>query len=362
MFLSFSSVISSAWSAVWPYLVAILFFGIVIFIHELGHFSFAKLFGVKVNQFAIGMGPTIAKFGKKETKYSLRLLPFGGFVAMEGEDEDSEDDRSFSKKAVWKRILIVSAGAITNLLAGVIIMAILLAQSNLIGTTQVHSFHEGAKTQETGLQQHDVITKIDGRRVFSNYDLGYLLSRSEDGTYTMEVTRDGEKVTLNAVTFNTREEEGQMVVEYDFIIVGVDPTFSSVVTYAVRGSLSMGRIVWLSLFDMLTGKYGLSDLSGPVGTINYIAQAAEQTTAGSTVDFSSLLTMMALIMINIGIFNLLPVPGLDGGRLLFMFVELITRRRVPAKYEGWIHAIGLILLVVLVVVVTFSDILGIIRG
>ncbi|MBQ2848509.1 MAG: site-2 protease family protein [Clostridia bacterium] len=356
------SLVSAAavWGKVWPILIAILFFGLIIMFHEFGHFIFAKLFKVQVNEFSMGMGPTLFKFKKGETKYSLRLLPIGGFVSMEGEDEESENERAFSNKPVWQRFIIVAAGGVVNLIMGVIIVAIMLCQSELIGLPQIHSFHENAVSSQHGLQVGDKIKKINGKKVFSEYDLSFLMARDKDGIIDFVVEREGEKINLDAVKFQTVDNNGTLTIIYDFIIQGVEPGFLSVTQNAVLESVSIGRVVWISLMDLVTGQYGLSDLSGPIGTVSIIADAAQSAT--QQMDWTMLLMIMALIAINIGLFNLLPLPALDGGRLFFMAIELIFRKPVPKKYEGWVHAVGLVLLMLLMVVISFSDIMRLIKG
>ncbi len=351
---------SAVWGKVWPILIAILFFGLIIMFHELGHFIFAKLFGVQVNEFSMGMGPTLFKRKKGETKYALRLFPIGGFVSMEGEDEDSENERAFCNKPVWQRFIIVAAGGTVNLIMGVIIVAVMLCMTDLIGTPEIHSFHETA-VSNTQLQVNDKIKEINGRKVFSEYDIGFLMSRDDDGVIDFVVEREGEKVNLNAVKFNTEDRNGQFTIIYDFIIKGVEPGFASVAKNAVLESVSIARVVWVSLLDLVTGRYGLSDLSGPIGTVTIIADVA-QNAATQQIDWTNLLMIMALIAINIGLFNLLPLPALDGGRLFFMAIEFIFRKPVPRKYEGWVHAVGLILLMLLMVVISFSDIMRLIKG
>lgn len=352
---------SAVWGKVWPILLAILFFGLIIMFHELGHFIFAKLFKVQVNEFALGMGPAIFKKKKGETQYSVRLLPIGGYVSMEGEDEDSENERAFCNIKAWKRFIIISAGGVVNLIMGVIVVALMLATSgNLIGTPQINFFHEDAVTATQGIQEKDVIKKINGKTVFSEYDLSFLMARDKDGVIDFVVERNGEKVTVNGVRFDTFDNNGTLTIVYDFVIVGVKPSVLSVAKNAVLESVSIARIVWVSLFDLVTGQYGLSDLSGPIGTVSIIADTAQNAVAQT--DYSSLYMMLALIAINIGLFNLLPLPALDGGRLFFLFIEMIFRKPVPRKYEGWIHAVGLGLLLLLMVVISFSDIVKLIKG
>ena len=355
----FFSTVAVGWGKIWPILFAVVFFGIIIASHELGHFALAKLFDVRVNEFAIGMGPKIWKKKKGETEYSLRLFPIGGFCAMEGEDGESDDDRAFYKKKVWQRILIVAAGAIVNLILGVLIVMVMLTQQDLIGTPQINQFYENAATQRCGLEAKDEILKINGRHVYSQYDLGFLLSRDKDNSVDFIVRRGGEQVAVNGVKFDVRtEEDGSETMIYDFIIVGVEPTFFHVLKYGARESLSMARIVWVSLFDLITGRFGFKDLSGPIGTVAIISEVTKE----SKTDLTPILTILALISINIGIFNLLPIPALDGGRLFFLFIEAIFRKPVNRKYEGWIHAVGLVLLMAMMLAISFSDILKLIRG
>lgn len=349
------------WSKVWPFLVAILFFGLLISIHELGHFTFAKLFKVKVNEFALGMGPAIFKKKKGETTYALRLLPIGGYVSMEGEDEESTDENAFNRKKVWQKLIIVAAGAIMNLILGVVIVATCLSMDDLVGTTKILQFEENAKSQQTGLQVGDQILEIDGHRVFSDMDISFLMTRSDDGKFDMIVRRDGEKVELEDVTFKTYKQDGYTLITYDFTILGKETTFFNVLGTAVKQTVSITRLVWLSLFDLVTGKFGLSDLSGPIGTVNILANVTSSAVE-SKENLVSALNLMAFVSINIGVFNLLPLPALDGGRLFFLLIEGIRRKPIKPKYEGYIHGAGLALLLLLMVAVTFNDIVNLIRN
>lgn len=348
------------WSKVWPYLVAILFFGLLISIHEFGHFTFAKLFKVRVNEFAIGMGPAIFKKKKGETLYALRLLPVGGYVSMEGEDEESTDENAFNRKKVWQRIIVVAAGAIMNLILGVVIVGVLLSMDDLIATNKILYFEENAISQQTGLRENDEILEIDGKKVISGMDVSFLMTRSDDGVFDMTVRRDGEKVRLKDVTFQTEKKDQFTLITYDFVILGEEPTFLNVVKNSFAQTASMARLVWLSLFDLVTGQYGLTDLSGPVGTVNIIADMTSAA-AESKENMINALNIMAFITINIGIFNLLPLPALDGGRLFFLVIEGIRRKPIKPKYEGYVHGAGLVLLLLLMLVVTFNDIVNLIK-
>lgn len=353
---------ATVWNKVWPILVAILFFGLIIAIHELGHFLSAKLFGVKVNEFSLGMGPAIFKKQRGETKYSLRCLPIGGYVSMEGEDDSSEDERAFCNKKPWKKFIIVAAGAIMNLILGFLFVVILTSMDDLIGTTQIHSFYDNATSAQYGLAVGDEIKEINGTHIFSSRDISYAMLRDDDGIYDMVVKRNGEKVKLKDVHFDRKtDENGNSTIIYDFIIVGVEKTPLNVITTAAKDTVSIARLVWLTLFDLVTGHYGINDLSGPVGTVSIIADVTSEA-ASSGAGFDTIIYIMALISINVGVFNLLPIPALDGGRLFFILIEMIRRKPVPAKYEGYVHAAGMALLILLMVVITFNDIKNLITG
>lgn len=340
---------------------ALLFFGVIIMIHECGHFACAKLFKVKVNEFSLGMGPALFKRKKGDTLYALRLFPIGGYVAMEGEDDASEDDRAFNKKPVWQKMIIVVAGALMNLILGFILMVLLLTTStDLIGTNTIKEFYPDAVSSQYGLQAGDRFVEIDGHHVWSELDLSFLMSRSQDGVFDFVVERDGEKVTLNDVHFATEQQNGITLIQYDFIIIGEQPGFLNIVKNAFTQSASIVRMVWLSVFDLVTGRYGMSELAGPVGTVDIIADVTAQ--AVSSGSLTNLLTIMAFITINVGVANLLPLPALDGGRFLFLAVEAVRRKPVNPKYEGYVHAAGLALLLLLMVVVTYNDIARIVHG
>lgn len=354
LFLAFS--IGQLWGKAWPLLLAVFLFGVIIAIHEFGHFVFAKIFGVRVNEFALGMGPVILKKQKGETKYALRLFPIGGFVSMEGEDENSEDERAFNKKKVWKRFVIVAAGAIQNIILGVVVVAVLLTMQELVGTNKIHSFYDTAVSSDYGLEPLDEIVKINGMRIYSDRDISYVMVTDEDSVLDFTVKRDGKTVDVNGVHFETTEYEGKQIIIWDFAMVGVEKSFGSVVSGAVRESASIVRMVRLSLVDLVTGKYGLKDVSGPIGTIGLIAETtAEGQTSRDKLETA--LTLLSFITINVGVFNLMPIPALDGGRLFFLLIEGIRRKPINPKYEGYVHTAGLIALLAFMAVVTVSDIL-----
>lgn len=333
--------------------MAILLFLILIIIHEFGHFIAAKLLGVRVNEFAVGFGPKL--FSKKwgETNYAFNLIPLGGYCAMEGEDEDSTDSKAFCNKAAWRRFLIVVMGAVFNLLLGVIIVAIILAPTDRFATTTIAEFSENAVSVQSGLKENDKILEVDGRRIFTTYDLSYAFTNVKDGKVDILVLRDGKKTELSDVKFASETMEGIDFLTVDFKVYGQEKTFGTYIENTVKTSASYCVVIWRSFIDLISGKYGISAVSGPVGVTVVIADAARQS-------LRNLLPLMAFISINLGIFNLLPIPALDGGRLLFILFEMIFRKPVPQKYESVVHTVGFILLIGFMVLIVAKDILSLI--
>lgn len=329
---------------------SVLVFGGVIFIHELGHFLTAKASGIKVNEFALGMGPALFRFGKKETQYSLRLLPIGGYVSMEGEDEESDVPGSFQHAPISRRILVTVAGAVMNLILGFAVLIGIVCMQDAILSRTVGAFYEGAATQSQGLQVGDTILAVNGRRCFVANDVSYEFARTQNSTADLTVLRDGEKVQLNGIVFDTREAgDGTRYMVVDFMVYPVEKTVGSVLGEAGRWTLSLARMVMLSLTDLVTGRIPVNNLSGPVGIVTAISQA-------TSMGWEPLLLLLALITVNLGVFNLLPIPALDGGRLLFLLLEAIRKKPVPQKYEAAINAAGFVLLFGVMIFATFNDI------
>ncbi len=339
-------------------LFAIIIFEVIIIIHEFGHFIAAKSCGVKVNEFSIGMGPAIFKKQKGETLYALRIFPIGGYCAMEGEDDKSEDGRAFCNKRLSRRILIVVAGVIMNLVLGYIILVINTATSDSITSTKISWFEEGASSQATGLQVGDEVVEINGMRIFTAMDMSYQFGNDEDSKFDMVVKRDGKEVELNDVTFATTDDS----MHIDFKVYPEKVTVGSVITQSFKQTCTDGRLIYISLADLVRGRYSIKDLSGPVGIVDTIDNVidSERDESSGEIDWSALadtmLTLAAFITINIGIFNLLPLPALDGGRLIFLIIEGIRRKPVKPEHEGMVHAIGMAVLLLFMVVVTVSDI------
>lgn len=339
---------SSVWNTVYPIIIAILFFELIIIVHEGGHFAAARLMKIKVNEFSIGMGPIIFSFTKGKTKYSLRWILFGGYCAMEGEDEASSEAGSFSSKSVPARMLVVVAGALMNLLLGFLIIVCIISNQNLVGTTTVAKFDDNAVSASSGLMVGDTIKSIDGMRVFTATDVETGLTRSQDDTLSITVERNGKIQTLE-VKFQMEEYEGRKYVGMDFWLLGKEKTVGSVLKNSAATFVSYTRMVFLSVHDLLVGRYGLSDLSGPVGAVSVVSNAAKTS-------LNSLLRISAILTINIGLFNLFPIPALDGWRFFLLLGEGVFRKKLPAKWEYAINAAGLAVLLGVMVLVTFSDV------
>ncbi len=332
-------------------LLALLVFGFMILFHELGHFLFAKLFKVEINEFSIGMGPKLfSKKGKDGVQYSLRLFPIGGYVAMEGEGEESENPNAFYKKPAWQRFIIVIAGALVNLLVGALIMTILTISSPYYGTTIIAEFKENSVSQEYGLEVGDEIIKVGNTKVHTYDELSYEIMRIGYEPVDITFIRDGE-VYIKEITFNTTTSEGIFIGKMDFIVLGEGRSFSSVCKNAFYSTKSAIKLVWDSLIDLVVGRYGFEHLSGPIGVTGAISQAAQ-------ISPYSFFYMIVIISMNLGVFNLLPIPALDGGTLVFLIYEMIFRKPVPRKFESISKAITMVLLLLLVMVVTFKDIIN----
>ena len=340
-------------------ILAILAFGMLVIVHEFGHFITAKRGGVQVNEFWIGMGPTLLKKQHNGTLYCLKLLPFGGACVMEGEDSESDNDHAFGNASLPRRMLIVAAGALMNFLVGFLIVLAVIQPNGPNGGYIVSTIDsvDPASTAAAagGLQAGDEILEVDGYNILLRSDFEMALSRGMDTTYEVVVRRDGEKVTLPAVVLEAtiEGEDGRKMIGLTF--AEQPDSIGMHVNMAVRTSLNYARLVWVSLGMLVSGQVGVDQLSGPVGVASVMA-----TTASYSI--SAFLQLVAFISINLGVMNLLPLPALDGGRLVFLIIEGIRRKPVPAKYEGYIHAAGLMLLLALMVYVTGQDIVRIIAG
>lgn len=346
-------------------IIALLVFGFLIFIHEFGHYITARIFKVTINEFSIGMGPALVTYESKKTKikYKIAMFPIGGYVAMAGESEESDDPNSFDKKPAWQRFIITAAGAFVNILAGFLAMLLLVGIIN-IGSTKVGVFRGEEELREMGvtdtsvssegkLMLEDVITHVNGKRVLLADELSYEIMRQGNEPVTLTVMRNGEEIVLNDVVFPKIEDAGQVFGAMDFRVYRLEKSFGNFFSIAVRKSVLIMRMCWESIIDLLTGRYTLAAVSGPVGISGAIGNAARD-------GFASLLNITILISMNLGFMNLLPIPALDGGRLLTLLIEMITRKKLPTKVEGIINAVGLILLLALSFVIMIKDIVGLI--
>lgn len=435
-------------------LIGVLLFELIIFIHEFGHFVTAKKSGIKVNEFSLGMGPKIFSFGKGETKYSLRIFPIGGFCAMEGEDEESPEPRAFNNAKVWKRMIVVIAGAVMNIILGFVLMFVVVVQQDAYSSTEVQSFPATSFSSCTGLQSGDVIKEINGYGISTSMDFNYPISTAElntvDGStleiykedcgnnlYNMAVSlvqdknnklsdeqvskvnellskstneivkakskedafsvyenyykkindacgikdykvekiveketrkrytadilveRNGEEKLLKNVQFftYTTKDNSDPQVSIDFYVKPIEKTFGSVISQTFKQTISTCKMIYASLGGLLTGKFGLKDMSGPIGIASAVTTvASESLSSGFMSAVNSIIYVMMIITVNLGLFNMLPFPALDGGRFVFLIIEAIRGKSVPRKVEAIVNGIGMGLLILLMILITANDI------
>ena len=344
-------------------LAAILIFGLLIALHELGHFLAAKACGVRVNEYSIGMGPALWKGKKGETVYALRALPVGGYCAMEGEEDASDDPRALSNKGFWAKLFIYAAGAAMNFLTGLVIMLVICSSAAGFYSPTITGFADGCPLQgENGLQVGDKLWAIDGERVYVYNDVSMLFGMGKDNTYDLTILRGGEKVKLNDFTMERREyldSEGQPYTGFGLFFGVEKATFREKLRESWNSTVNFARLVRMSLKMMVTGEAGLKDMSGPVGIVTVITDVGEQSeTVGDAI--ANIAYLAAMIAVNLAVMNLLPLPALDGGKILFLVLNAIAmalfRRQIPEKYENYVHFAGLILLLGLMAVITFQDV------
>ncbi len=435
-------------------LIGVLLFELIIFIHEFGHFITAKKSGIKVNEFSLGMGPKIFSFGKGETKYSLRIFPIGGFCSMEGEDEESPEPRAFNNAKVWKRMIVIIAGAVMNIILGFVLMFVVVVQQDAYSSTEVQSFPATSFSSCTGLQSGDVIKEINGYGISTSMDFNYPISTAElktvDGStleiykedcgnnlYNMAVSlvqdknnklsdeqvskvnellskstneivkakskedafsvyenyykkindacgikdykvekiveketrkrytadilveRNGEEKLLKNVQFftYTTKDNSDPQVSIDFYVKPIEKTFGSVISQTFKQTISTCKMIYASLGGLLTGKFGLKDMSGPIGIASAVTTvASESLSSGFMSAVNSIIYVMMIITVNLGLFNMLPFPALDGGRFVFLIIEVIRGKSVPRKVEAIVNGIGMGLLILLMILITANDI------
>ncbi len=342
---------------------AILLFSLLIFVHELGHFLAAKASGVRVNEFAMFMGPAIFKKQVGDTLYSLRCIPIGGYCAMEGENEDTDDPHSFQKAAWWKRFIILVAGSFMNLLTGVVIFAALILPAQQIVEPVLVEFQDCCIFHhQEGLQAGDMILELDGEKIYTNPNISTILTLNPKVQHDITVLRDGKKITFDdlAMGHTHTDENGKEYLHYGFSYgQAKDVNLLEKLDYVRKITFDNVRSVRLSLQMLLSGQAGLSDMTGPVGIVQIMSDSAQQA-ENSNEAFQNILYIGGFLAINLAVMNLLPIPALDGGRvvglLLTVAIEKITRKKLDAKYESYIHGIGMVLLLILMGVILFKDV------
>ena len=334
-------------------LLTLLLLSVLVFLHEGGHFLFARLNNITVNEFSIGMGPKI--FSHKSEKsgiiYSIRALPIGGFVSMVGEDESSDDPNAFCNKNVWRRISTVLAGPITNIIVCFIGMLILVAATGP-ATNIVAAFLDDSTSHSYGLQINDKIVAVENVKTHTGNEVVYEITYQGDQPLDITVIRDGKKLVLEDVVFPTIEENGITLGRYDMMFYGIAESnlnFGIIISHTFWRTYSTAKMVWDSLADLIGGRFGLDAVSGPIGMTELVGTAV---TAG----WESLLYLWVIISVNLGVMNLLPLPALDGGRFMFLLWEAVTRKPVNKTIEGYINAAGLLILMAFMILITFKDI------
>ena len=351
-------------------IIGIIVFGILIAVHELGHFFAAKAFNVKVLEFSMGMGPRIFKKQGKETLYSLKALPFGGSCLMEGEDEETPDPRSFTAQRRWKRVIILVAGAFMNFVAGAIIVFILVSQMNsgFVGTT-VTKLADGIPSELTGargLMEGDRLVSINGEHLYYIDDFVTFMTLAGGKPIDLVVQRNGQTVTLNDFPLQKHEytEDGVTSLRYGVTFNALNATAGEKLKYSVYTTYNFVRLIRVSLSMLISGSIGINEMSGPVGIVSMMNQVSEGRAFGAAL--SNIAYIGALVAVNLAVMNLLPIPALDGGRIFFLvvtfFIEKISRRRVNPKYEGYIHTAGFFLIIGLICVVMVNDVVKLFNG
>lgn len=343
---------------------AILLFSLLILIHEFGHFLAAKAFGVQVNEFSLFMGPAIFQKKIGETVYSLRCIPFGGFCAMEGEDEESDNPRAFTRAAWWKRLIILVAGVTMNAILGLIMAIALMLPQNYRYLPQIESMESWSTFGgENGLQSGDRILEIDGQNVYIYQDFFMLLMANPSDTHDLLVERDGQEVLLKDLSIIKQEvvlKDGTIQESYGMHFAVDELDFGEKLREGFYISVYNVRSVPLTFKMLFNGTASLKDASGPVGIVKIVSDVTSQ--SSGLVLFLNLMSLGSLLSLNLAVMNLLPIPALDGGRAVCLLIttvaEKITGKKIDPKYEGYLHGAGMILLLVLMALITFKDIIS----
>ena len=344
-------------------LATVLVLGILTFIHELGHFIFARVFGVPVLEFAIGMGPKIASWtGKNGTKYALRLFPIGGFVSMDGEEGVSSNPKAFNNINPWKKIVITVAGATFNIIFAVILMFILVISSKTLGSTTVSAFNENSLSSSK-LVVGDEIIKVGSTRVHTGEEVFYEIMSKGYEAIDITVKRDGKQIVVEDVVFPTINENGVLFGDIDFKLYTLDSlervTVFDYLKQAFYRSYSAFKMIWDSLIGLISGRFGISAVSGPVGIVEVVGEAVGKVDKNT---IPSITYLVVVISMNLGVFNLLPIPALDGGRIVFHLVDAVAGKKVIKKEtEDMIHAVGIMILFAFMILISFKDVFTLFR-
>ena len=337
----------------------VLILGLIVLVHEFGHFIFAKLAGVYVYEFSIGMGPKI--FGKKdkkgETEYCIRAIPIGGFVSLAGEEVDDDKkigkNRKLYNKNFIQRFMIMIAGAMNNFILCFILLFLgALIYGSVSQKPVVSSVSEEYPAYQVGIREGDTITKINGEKVASWSEVQLLIQTAEDSELIVEFkTKDNVKKTVKITPVLTKNEDGSESYKLGVGMGGkVEKGFMASLKYAVNTLGSLFKLMFTTLKQLFTGHVAVKELSGPVGIYTVVGEQAKN-------GLESILYLIAFLSMNVGVINLLPFPAFDGGRVLFLIIEKITGKAIPTKVENIINNIGFLLLMLLMIYVTFNDIL-----
>lgn len=345
---------SGFFTAIFYIIVMVIVFGVLIFIHELGHFFVARRCGVTINEFSIGMGPKIASWNSKkyETKYSIRALPIGGYVSMAGEDEQSEDANAFCNKKIWQRMLITITGPMMNLMLGLVLMLLVVLLQGPIGSTVVADFNENSLSSAK-LEIGDEITKVGGTSVNSGNEAYYEIMMKGIEPIDITVKRNGEEILLEDVVFPTIEESGTLFGDMDFKVLAEERNFFNIISQTFTRSASTVKMVFDSITGIFSGRFGLDAVSGPIGAAEVVGEAAKT-------DAMTLFYVVSVFSINLGVFNLIPFPALDGGRFVLLAIEGIRRKPIDRRIEGYINFGGIVILLAFMLFISFKDVLKLI--
>ncbi len=347
-------------------LVALIVFCVVILIHELGHFIAAKKCGIFVYEFAIGMGPVIIKKQGKETLYTIRLFPIGGYVKMKGEDEEDNSPRSFSSQSVLGRMMVISAGVIMNTILAIICF-IIVNYTTFYPTLEIKEVFEGYPAEQSGLIAGDEIIKVNGDKVTTYNDMTYKLFEYEEPTVVIEYKHNGQNYET-VIERKLDEESGRYLIgfspQYKYGMMYKNQgentiTIMDSIKTAVKDTIFYIEVTIKSFIQLITLQLSMDNVAGPIGIVSSISSGFEESVEynGLMLGIINTVNFIGIISINLAVFNFLPLPALDGGRFVFLVYEAITKKQVSGDKEGYVHFVGFILLMALAVFVTYKDII-----